>query len=344
MRMGTVRRTSATGLALVLLSCSTRAALAQPERDDETEASESGLIKAGGSASGSPGAADDAAGAGIAEAQRQALRPRYSIDTEFDATLDASLDGGGDLSVYRSNLNASVLIPQEDRSAFSLSLRGTRTFYNWSDPASLDLPSDEQPFQRINEVAISGSYMRPLTDHWSGFVAGRLDYAAEDGATLGDGLTVGTIGAVEYRFDNDLRLSGGVILSTRLEEDILPIPFVAVNWQINEQWSLTNDNALGLQVRYAPNEQWRFALGAEYARDEFRLDDSGFAPDGAAKRIRVPLRFETVWTPHPRVTLSGEVGADLLHRVQISDSNGVRRREFAADPSLAVGAMLTFRF
>ncbi len=127
-------------------------------------------------------------------------------------------------------------------------------------------------------------------------------------------------------------------------------PYVVINWQINEQFRLTNPfpagpvGPAGVELVYAPVNSLEVGIGGAYRSYRFRLDDSSMVADGIADM--------TFWAPFLRVgwkldeDYRFDVNTGLLMdgSLTIEDADGHELGETDFDAAPFVGVTLKGKF
>ena len=198
------------------------------------------------------------------------------------------------------------------------------------------------------QAAVSGRYQ--LTEQWSVFGGLNGASAAED-ALDSSSFTGGGFAGAGYRVNEDLVISGGLSVVSQLEDDALVLPIFAVSWAINDQWQLRGGaldtgatEVVGVGVTYAFDEHVSVGGQVGYVLQRFRLDDSGFAPEGVGQDERARAAVVVTWRERPGVEASLLGGVAFAGQLRAEDNDGDRVFEEDYDPALFLGARLALRF
>jgi hypothetical protein len=132
--------------------------------------------------------------------------------------------------------------------------------------------------------------LRRIPDsRWGIFGFGQVSWAAEmEGVSLGRGFSATTVVGPAYSFSRSLSVTGAILASVQPERDPRLFPVAAVNWRINEQWSLRTLN--GAIVSYLdPENRYQLDFSGEYRTRGIRLRRQAL-PDGTLARPAVEER------------------------------------------------------
>lgn len=127
-------------------------------------------------------------------------------------------------------------------------------------------------------------------------------------------------------------------------------PFLIVDWQINDKWSVANPfpagpaGGAGLEVVYAWNERWQIAGGATYRSYRYRLAHDSPYPDGIGESRSIPVfaRLTHKFGKASRVDFYAGVLLDGKLSVDDAGGNEVASDQYNAAPVL--GLTLATRF
>ncbi len=263
----------------------------------------------------------------------------------LDTTLGtlASLSSGGEVAVSQVRPGATLLIPVDQRSRLVVSLDYEYTHYDFEGSPTI-IPGTRKPWGDVHRESISANYFRALDERWSAFAGGLLYAAHEEGADFGKSIGGGGFFGASYAITKDLRIGPGLGIFTQLEGSPQFVPIVSVDWQINKQWSLTNDKRPGLFLVYEPDEKWTLKFGAEWQSRSFRLSRTSALPNGVARDQRIPISFEVEYDAARQVGLSGRVGVDVNSHYRTLYEGGGTATETNARPSLFLGLGIVIRF
>ena len=170
----------------------------------------------------------------------------------------------------------------------------------------------------------------------------------EKEAEISESLTYGGNLAIRWRRSDDFAWVIGAAATSQLEEDVEVLPFVGVDWRINDRTTL---ETLGpaWELRYAQNENLNLFGRAEYRNRQYRLDELGPLPAGAFHDRELLITGGVEWDPGfgddgfraGRVRLYG--GLAPWHEIDFR-ANDALAGDTSVDPGLVLGISAWFAF
>ena len=261
--------------------------------------------------------------------------------------------GGGEVSVARAFAGVAAGFRFDPQLGVGLRLAYEGDFYNFSGDSVLSPAPGVQPWGDVQSVQLGGRVDYAIDRQWRVNAGLFFEFSGESQADAGDSFTVGgTIGAT-YSFSETFTIGGGALLATRLEESVLVIPLIFIDWDFAEGWKLTNvagpeayPTGAGLEIEWTLNPAFALALGGRYEFRQFRLDDSGPASraGGVGGVQSLPIWLRAEWRPTESWRLDAVVGVSAFQEYELWDARGIRQSKVDADPSLFVGAFVSYRF
>jgi len=261
--------------------------------------------------------------------------------------------GGGEVSVGRAFAGVGARFRFDPQIGVGLRLAYEGGFYDFDGDSRLSPAPGVAPWGDVHSVQIGGRVDYAFDRQWRANLGLFFEFSGETSASAGDSFTVGgTIGA-SYSFSETFTLGGGVLLSSRLEESVLAIPLIFIDWEFAENWKLTNvagpeayPTGAGLELEWTINDGFALALGARYEFRQFRLDDSGPASraGGVGGVQQTPVWLRAEWRPDAAWRFDGVVGVSAFQQWELLDAGGAQQAKVDADPSLFVGAFVSYRF
>lgn len=261
--------------------------------------------------------------------------------------------GGGEASVGRAFAGVGARFRFDPQIGVGLRLAYEGGFYDFDGDSLLSPAPGVAPWGDVHSVQIGGRVDYAFDRQWRANLGLFFEFSGEGSASAGDTFTVGgTVGA-SYSLSETFSIGGGVLLSSRLEESVLVIPLIFIDWEFSENWRLTNvagpeayPTGAGLELEWSVNESFDVALGARYEFRQFRLDDSGPATraGGVGGVQQTPVWLRAEWRPDGAWRFDAVVGMSVFQQWELLDANGVEQAKVDADPSLFVGAFLSYRF
>lgn len=270
----------------------------------------------------------------------------YNFATGFE-------QGGGEVSVARAFAGVSAGFRFDPQLGVGLRLAYEGDFYNFSGDSVLSPAPGVQPWGDVQSVQLGGRLDYAIDRQWRVNAGLFFEFSGESQADAGESFTVGgTIGAT-YSFSETFTIGGGALLATRLEESVLVIPLIFIDWDFAEGWKLTNvagpeayPTGAGLEIEWTLNPAFALALGGRYEFRQFRLDDSGPAnrAGGVGGVQSLPIWLRAEWRPTESWRLDAVVGVSAFQEYELWDARGIRQSKVDADASLFLGAFVSYRF
>ncbi len=315
-------------LGLAGLLCSAAAAVAQTSESPLVPAPSSGEAQAQSEPTGDAPA-------------RPALS--FTITPRGEYTFESSLrKSDAEVSISRAGVDFDLGYQASERLRLSFGIEGEASWYNFSNFGSI-LPNANDPIDDAYLVRFAPGARFAIDRSWSIVGGGIIEFAGERDVSLGDAGTYGGFGGVGYRFSDDLLLTAGVIIKSRLEDDVLVVPLLGVRWQINDRLSLENET-LGFRLSAKVSDQIVCSIFTRYEIRDYRLADDSSIPDGVLEDSRVPVGATVKWTPSPNVALALSAGAIVWQRFEFLDAQGVRLADDRTRPAAFVGLSVEIGF
>jgi len=253
-------------------------------------------------------------------------------------------DTTGDISTARTNLG--LTIGGEITEDFSLSVTLTSEFSNYdfgggvADPFLTSSDAIENAYQL--GVLVSGRHT--INETWSVVGGGFTRAGFTDGADIGDAFTFGGFLAAGYTKSDNFSIDFGVLASSRLEDDALVLPYIAIRWNINEIVSLTS-TGLSLQLDAKINDEWTAFVRASYESREYRLDED-FAPipNGVVRDEEFPIGVGLRYSPNSKIAFMIEGGVIVSRELEFFDDNENDLRTIETDSGAFLGVRLAISF
>lgn len=259
----------------------------------------------------------------------------------------ADLDSGGDVSVFRAQGNVSMKAPMSPRWQLNGDISHEYSNYDFDSGSGIFTPTGGgQLFEELHRTSISLSASVAHDERWSWTVGGRVEFAAEGEAVYNDAFTFSALGGAMYTLRPGVRVGMGLLVSTRLEEDtvVWPVPLIDATWKVSDRAALTAGTREGVRFAYEIEQDVTFSASVGWRYAEYRLDDTGGAPNGVFSEFQVPLAVDVLWNPAAGLDLKAGVGVNVYNELQVDDFAGNTLLDTDADPALFLRAGLTYRF
>jgi hypothetical protein len=260
--------------------------------------------------------------------------------------FESDLDSGGQFDVQRHFLRFDVnhFVSPHWMVGLGLSFDYERWNFSGIDGlAGIDL------WDEIVRPGINIPIIYATANGWRLMIIPSLEFAGATGAETGESLSYGTVLAAMHSFRPNLMIGLGAGIFERLDE-LEVFPYLAIDWQINEQFKLSNPfqagpaGPAGLELVFTPTDSWEMGVGSAYRSYRFRLDDSSAVADGIgevefwAAFLRLGLKLGETY----RLDLNG--GALFGGKIAIDDKDGNDLGETDYDTAPFVGVTIKGQF
>lgn len=268
------------------------------------------------------------------------------LDTDFD-------EGGGEVGVDRVMGSFSVSGEANENVRWSVGLDWEGGWYDFGATGTLANAAGGKPWDSVQSTAILARLDYRLGERWRASVGFLVGFAGEDDASAGESITFGGLVGASYSFSEELNLGAGVFLSSRIEEDILVIPQLLVDWRPCKEFRLSNfagpeafPGGAGLEGIWQISDEFELALGGRYTYRRFRLDDTGSTARangvGVDQGLPVWLRATMRAKCGARIDLVG--GFQFMGEMSLEDSTGVELAKEDVEAAPFVGVFASWRF
>lgn len=260
------------------------------------------------------------------------------------AQLPTSLDGGG--RFHWNGLIAAGSVYRQFAPQFGAGLSLQYDWQQWSfdNPARFGGGS---PWRDIYQPQIGATLMYAFSEDIQMMVMPSVSWAYTNGASTGDALNYGAVAIVSKDFSPKLSLGLGAAVFRQIDRTRV-FPFLAVDWQIDDKWKLTNPFAAGptggagLELVYQANDAWQAGFGGTYRSYAFRLAQDGDVPNGIGENSSIPLFLRLSYNIGKQAQLDLYAAALANGTLKVKNRNG---DELASDDySVAPLVALTFRY
>lgn len=271
-----------------------------------------------------------------AQVANDSQRPWW-VQVAATGQADSELDDGGELRTRGLALGAGRQWAISPATQLQADLRYQFDDWTFSDATVLGHAS---PWDEVHRLRTSFGVQHALDASWQLGARLLLGATGEDGADLGDSVSVGGLVAVSRRWGQGLRL-GLAVGATRDIEDTRVLIAPIVSWRLSPTLTLQNTGldgagAGGLELLYQPSARWSVALGAAAERQRFRLDDRGPLGDAIVESRSVPVFLRATWLPSPATQWQLAAGwkTDAELRLEDRDGDGLSTQGLESAPFL----------
>ncbi len=224
-------------------------------------------------------------------------------------------------------------------------------WYNFDGPSVLSLGTGADPWNTVMGAQFGGNLGIKLNEEWSLSLALFGGASGETGADAGDSLSIGGTAGATWRANDRFTIGGGVLVSSQIEDDVLIVPLLFIDWRITDSIRITNvagpeayPTGAGLELVCSAVENMEFAIGGRWESRRFRLDDSGPAVEGVGEDQGVGLWLRAGLKPIPQLRLDFLVGVMVGEEFTLSDRNGNELASSDLDPAPFVAGFVSWRF
>lgn len=263
------------------------------------------------------------------------------------AQFDTDLDSGGRFSWSGGIASASLLHQFAPNIAAGISVQYDYQSYRFDSPTAFGGMS---PWRNVQQPQIGATFIFAPSEDWTIMVAPSVAWAYESGASTTDALEYGAVLAVTKDFSPTLSVGLGAAVFRQIYET-QTFPFLAIDWQIDKNWRLTNPFAAGptgpagLELSYKFDDgTWEAGFGGSYRSYAFRLDENGPVPDGIGEQRFIPVfvRLSRNLGPKAQVDIYATGLANGRLNVKNRNADDIVAEDYSLAPALAV--TLRYRF
>ncbi len=260
------------------------------------------------------------------------------------AQFDTDLDSGGSFRWAGVIASGSVYRQFTPQFGAGLALQYDWQRWHFSDPVRF---GGGAPWRDVQQPQVGATLMYAFSEDTQLMVMPSVSWAYANGASTGDALSYGAVVIASKDFSPTLTLGLGAAVFRQIDRTRV-FPFVAVDWQIDDRWRLTNPFAAGptggagLELVYKVSDEWQAGFGGTYRSYTFRLAQDGAVPDGIGENSFIPLfvRLSRNIGKQAQVDLYAAALANGTLKVKNRDGNELASDDYGVAPVVA----LTFRY
>jgi len=262
------------------------------------------------------------------------------------AQFDTNLDSGGQFRWSGGLASATVLHQFARNIAAGFQVQYEYQGYHFDSPTAF---RGIAPWRNVQQPQIGATLFFALSEEWTVMASPSVAWAYESGADTGEALEYGGVFAVTRDFSPTLSIGLGAAVFRQIYET-QTFPFLAIDWQIDKHWKLSNPFAAGptgpagLELSYTFDDNWEAGFGGSYRSYSFRLDRNGPVPDGIGEQRFIPvfLRLSRNLGPRAQVDLYAAGLANGRLNVKNRNADDVVAEDYSFAPALAL--TLRYRF
>lgn len=266
----------------------------------------------------------------------------FILSGRAEHQFSTEIDTAGDFSLTRAGGAVGVLFPLGQSTAGAIGAAYTYASYDFDDAAAFGGDEAWGDVQGRHGFLI----VKHLVDrNWSiiGGVVG--SFTGETGASSSSSFTGGGFIGGGYRVSEDFYIQLGVNVASQLEDHVSVLPVFRLNWQIDDRWRFragvletgATDTA-GAGITYRFDEHWSAHGRVGYVSRRFRLDDSGFLPNGIGEESAYRAALSVTYEPNDQVQIGLIGGLTFAGELAGEDDSGERffRENYDAVPFVSV--------
>lgn len=280
-----------------------------------------------------------------ATAETTASNYRWTLTPFFRYNLPAGLEGNnGDVSVWRTGVGYGLTGPAGEIAKFNFGIGYEYNNYEFDQPNSFLPGVTNEPFSEVHILDVGLNFFGKANDDgwgWFGGVSGRV--AGEGDAEFSDSATWGGMAGLSHRVNDDLSYSVGVRAMTQIEDDVLVLPALTLDWRINEQWRFVFAGTRA-ELACALAEDLSLGLGAGWENRRFRLDEDAPSLGAVIEDSTVPIFVRLSKEVNEGFNVDLTAGFTAYSEFEIADRNGNGSRTIEGDPAAFLGVSVRWAF
>jgi len=256
-------------------------------------------------------------------------------------------DGGGDVSVDRAFAGLSISGSPDESYSWDLPIKWEGSWYGFSSSGALASAAGGKPWDAVQSVMIAPGARFTLSERWRLSTRIIVEFSGENDADAFDSANIGGVVGASYAFSREFLLGAGVLAITRIEDDMLVVPQMLIDWRPCKEFRLSNfagpeafPGGAGLEAIWTFAEDMELAFGGRYTYRRFRLDDSGSAQrsEGVGTDEGLPIWLRATMRAKCGARLDLVAGVQLAGEMRLDDSGGnqLAREDVDAAPFAGV--------
>ncbi len=288
------------------------------------------------------------------EADKEMPEDNNSWKPTFTAEISGSLLGEADFdtdigTIEYSTLSAKIGMDSRvgDSGILNIGFEAMFTDYDINPSASAvagDAATIGSGFDDVTTLSLSAIYANRINAESSWFIGGGVIVSGEDDADFDDSIDGFFTTGYRHTVNDKLELGIGVLVRTRLDDDVLIVPIPQIKYTIDEHWSIATQRA-GLRLNYKASDSLNYGISGEYSSMSFRLDDShASAADGMATHRRIPVAFYTEYEVNNTIEINAQIGAQLAGELEILNTSGNEITSQDIDAGIFGSLNVSFKF
>ena len=268
-----------------------------------------------------------------------------TLNFHYYHQFESSIVGGGDVDM--SSVGAELRLQSEITNEDELEFRFQFQQDDWNFDGTTGLGA-RNPWDKVNTIDFTVLWTHEFSkqDRW--IIGGIVRASYEDDASTNTqgGATI----AYVHSFYSDLTIGGGVGIIGQANDDPRVFPIFVVEWKWTDTLRLSSDlstrfgSRTGLELIWTPRDDWTFGAGYSYSFSRFRMNGSGFAPDGAGEATSYPLTFRATYNASPTFDLTFFGGIVFDGQLEVTGNNRRVFQQVDYENAGAIGILGQIRF
>jgi len=260
--------------------------------------------------------------------------------------FNTNLDSGGRFNWAGGIASANLARSFTPQLSAGLQVRYEYQSWNFNSPTAF---GGVAPWKNVNAASIGIPFNYAYSQDLFFNVTPIVQWAYENGAQTSDAISYGAVAAVSKAFSPDLVVGLGLSAFRRIDKTQV-LPFLVIDWKINEKWRVANPFAAGpiggagIEAVYTPDDRWEYAEGLAYRSYRFRLAQDAPTANGIGENSFIPffLRVSRKFGKETRLDFYGAIVTSGKLSVDNSDGSGRYSDNYKIGPAL--GATLQVKF
>ena len=184
------------------------------------------------------------------------------------------------------------------------------------------LPVNAAPYKGANDVKLSPDLSYKWSDELTFRTAFSAEYSGADSARFSDSISFGGYVMGNYKVSDPLTVGFGFAITERLARSSRYLPIIGVDWQISENWHLSNLSGPNIRLSYLWNSSLTLFAQGEYEYRDIRLKDSASIPSGVVRYRSFPLSLGLAWKISEQLTADLFGGAAIAQQFDFARQDG----------------------
>ncbi len=269
------------------------------------------------------------------------------LDFHLTKQFDSSIDNGGKVEATRYGAELRLQYQATDDDDLQLRFQYQRDDWNFSGTTGL---GNDDPWDLVTTMDLALQWTHQLEEKTQIFGGPIVKWSGDSGAEQSESDVFGGMIGFTHVYSDTLVVGGGVGIIEALEDDDRFFPIIVLDWTLSDEVKLTSDittrygSRIGVELVWKPRDDWSLGAGISHDYSRFRLDDSGYAPDGVGEATSLPIHIRATYHPSPNVSITLLGGVVFGGELSLYDSAGVTLQTENYDSAGAIGILARITF